>query len=134
MGDWVASSVTVAQLERLAALGLLPGLTEAVEWRVPPPEHDRPSPPPGYVVSFIAFHERGFTVPADDFLRGLLFRWGLELQHLTPNGVLHVAAFVFLCEGWLKVEPNWDLFKHLFFIKKQTTAKKTPAPIGCAMI
>jgi hypothetical protein len=29
--------------------------------------------PKGYVVSFVAFHERGFSVPADRFIRWVLF-------------------------------------------------------------
>ena len=28
------------------------------------------------------------------FLRGLLNEWGLELQHVNPTGVLHIAGFV----------------------------------------
>ena len=134
MGSWVPSKVTSAELARLANLGWLPGLTAAEEWIVPSAEHRVPEPPPGYIVSFTAFHERGFNVPADDFLRRALAHWGLELQHLTPNGVLHMAAFVMACEGWLGKEPNWALFQHLFFIKIQKIAGKTPAPIGCAMV
>ena len=55
------------------------------EWLLPGDE-DGPSPPEGYVVSFALFHERGFTVPAHTFLRGLLDYYQVELQHLTPNG------------------------------------------------
>ena len=134
MGSWVPSRVTRAELVRLANLGWLPRLTAAREWIVPSARHQVPEPPPGYVVSFAAFHERGFNVPADDFFRRALSYWGLELQHLTPNGILHMAAFVFACEGWLGKEPNWALFQHLFFLKIQSAADKSPAPIGCAMI
>ena len=45
------------------------------------------SPPDGYVVSFVHFHERGFTTPAHKFLRGLLHYYKIELQHLNPNGI-----------------------------------------------
>jgi hypothetical protein len=41
--------------------------------------------PKGFVVSFVAFHERGFSVPAGRFIRGVLFKFGLQLQHLNPN-------------------------------------------------
>jgi hypothetical protein len=100
---------------------------------VPPVDHDEPRPPAGYVVSLVAFHERGLGVPAEEFLRRLLFRWDVEIQHLTPNGVMLVAAFVTLCEGWLGIEPNWNLFRELFFVKIQDKDKQ-PVPIGCAMI
>jgi hypothetical protein len=39
------------------------------------------------VVSFVAFHERGFFVPAERFIRGVLFGYGLQLQHLNPNNI-----------------------------------------------
>jgi hypothetical protein len=39
------------------------------------------------VVSFVTFHERGFSVPAGRFIRGLLFAYGLQLQHLNPNSI-----------------------------------------------
>ena len=35
------------------------------------------------------------------FLHGLLNEWGLELQHLNPTIVLHVAGFVTVCEAFL---------------------------------
>jgi hypothetical protein len=51
----------------------------------PPPSSGRSpatSPcrtPKGFVVSFVAFHERGFSVPASQFIRGVLFEYGLQL-------------------------------------------------------
>jgi hypothetical protein len=33
----------------------------------------------------VAFHECGFSVPADRFIRGVLFAYGLQLQHLNPK-------------------------------------------------
>ena len=48
------------------------------------------------------------------FLRGLLNEWGLELQHLNPTGVLHIAGFVTVCEAFLGMEPHVDLFRRIF--------------------
>jgi hypothetical protein len=45
------------------------------------------APPKGFVVSFTAFHERGFSVLAGRFIRGVLFEYGLQLQHLNPNNI-----------------------------------------------
>jgi hypothetical protein len=50
-------------------------------------------PPKGFVVSFVAFHERGFSVPAKWFIRGVLYEYGLELQHLNLNNIQQMAAF-----------------------------------------
>ena len=49
------------------------------------------------------------------FMRGLLNEWGLELQHLNPTGVLHIAGFVTVCEAFLEMDPHADFFWRLFF-------------------
>jgi hypothetical protein len=82
----MCSNVSCEQLLRLIEAGQLPPLTEAVEWIVPADE-SVPRPPSGYVVSFIVFHERGFSIPADRFIRGVLFAYRLQLQHLNPNSI-----------------------------------------------
>ena len=48
------------------------------------------------------------------FLRGLLNEWGLELQHLNPTMVLHIAGFVIVCEAFLGMEPHAYFFRRLF--------------------
>jgi hypothetical protein len=57
----------------------------------------------GYVVSFVTFHERGFSAPAGQFIRGVLFAYGLQLQHLNPNNIPQMAAFEVMCEGYLGI-------------------------------
>ena len=106
------------------------------EWLLPGDE-DEPSPLEGYVVSFAHFHERGFTIPAHKFLRGLLDYYKVELQHLTPNGVQHIVAFVALCEGFLGIDPHFDLWRHIFAInllKRWVGKQELHAPVGCADI
>ena len=66
------------------------------------------------MVSFLTFHERGLGYPAHWFLRGLLNEWGLELQHLNPTGVLHIAGFITVCEAFLGMEPHMDFFWRIF--------------------
>ena len=66
------------------------------------------------MVSFLTFHERGLGYPTHRFPRGLLNKWGLELQHLNPTGVLHIACFVTVCEAFLGMEPHVDFFRWLF--------------------
>ena len=55
--------------------------------------------PDGYIVSFVPFHERGFTVPPHLFFWGLLYHYQIEPQHLNPNKIQHVVAFIAMCEG-----------------------------------
>ena len=88
-------------------------------------------------MSFVHFHERGFTTPAHKFLRGLLNYYKVELQHLTPNGVQHIMAFVALCEGFLGISPHFDLWRHLFavnLLKKRVGKQHLSVPMGCVGI
>ena len=47
-------------------------------------------------------------------LRGLLFFWGIQLHHLTPDSILHIAIFVQLCEAFFGIHPHFELFKSPF--------------------
>jgi hypothetical protein len=73
-----------------------------------------PTSADGYVVTVMEFYERGFGTPLHRFLRSLLRYYGLELHHLTPSGVLHIAAFVTLSEAYLRIDPELDLWKYFF--------------------
>jgi hypothetical protein len=112
---WPFSTVTVDDLEALVADGLLrplPGDPQP-EWMAPASEAD-PTPPPGYVVSFVSFYERGFRVPASRFMRALLHYYGVELHNFNPNSIAQAAIFAAVCEGFLGIDPHWDLWTHLF--------------------
>jgi hypothetical protein len=76
------------QPEGLVADGLLRPLSgdPQPKWMVPP-SGSAPSPPSGYVLSFISFHERGFGVPASRFMRAILHFYGVELHNLNPNSM-----------------------------------------------
>jgi hypothetical protein len=89
---------------------------------VPPFDHREPAPLEGYVVSFIAFHERGLGMPPSRFMRALLHYYKVELHHLAPNTISQVAIFAAVCEGYLGMEPHWNLGLHLF--KAKHFAKK----------
>jgi hypothetical protein len=112
---WTFSTVTVDDLEALVTDGLLRPLSgdPQPEWMVPP-SGAAPSPPPGYVLSFVFFHERGFGVPASRFMRVILHFYGVELHNLNPNSIAQAAIFAAVCEGFLGIDPHWDLWTHLF--------------------
>jgi hypothetical protein len=91
---------------------------EIVQWRkalgdAPPREGSQET------IVFKDFILRGFGIPTSDFFRGLLFHWGIQAHHLTPNSILHISMFVHLCEAYLGIEPHFDLFQHLFHLKLQ---------------
>jgi hypothetical protein len=79
-------------------------------WIVPPALDREPNPPFGYVVSFIRHHKRGFTTPASRFMRGLCNHYGVELHNFAPNAISQAATFVGVCEGFLGIPVNWDLW------------------------
>jgi hypothetical protein len=115
---WPFSIVTAGDLEALVADGLLRPLSgdSQPEWMAPP-SGAAPSPPPGYVLSFVSFHERGFGVPASRFMRAILHVYGVELHNLSPNSISQAAIFASVCEGYLGIAPHWDLWTHLFSVK-----------------
>ena len=61
-------------------------------------------------VVFLPHVLRGLGFPVFDFFRGLLFHWGVQVHHLTPNSILHISIFVHLCKAFLGIEPHFDLF------------------------
>jgi hypothetical protein len=125
---WPFSTITVEDLQALVAEGLLRPLSGGPrpEWLALGSEAD-PTPPRGYVVSFTPFHERGFGMPASHFMRAPPHYYGMELHNFNPNSIAQVAIFVAVCEGFLGIDPHWDLWTHLFsaeFFTASTDMKK----------
>jgi hypothetical protein len=89
----------VSHLQKLMKLGFMSAMELEASQVLEDPAF--PAPVEGYMVSFMAFYEQGFGLPPHGFLCSLLRYYGLELHHLTPWGVLHITAFVTLCEAYL---------------------------------
>ncbi|KAK1695819.1 hypothetical protein QYE76_012516 [Lolium multiflorum] len=112
--EWERSKVTNQDLNLLKKLGI----TKKPKAVCFPSEESYPAPPMGYRVSFVDHLIRGLSAPIHPFLRGLLFVYGLQLHHLTPNSILHISIFITLCEAFLGVSPNWALWKRIFFCRR----------------
>jgi hypothetical protein len=95
-------------------------------WIDPRARDREPNPSFGYVVSFIRFHEHGFAAPASRFLRGLCFHYSVELHNFALSAISQAATFVGVCEGFLGIPINWDLWVHLFCAELHTAT--TPEP------
>jgi hypothetical protein len=91
---WARSSVMERKLEELVHDGLLR------------PRRAGAGAPEGYVVSFIAFHERGLGMPLSRFMRALLHYYKVELHHLAPNSISQATIFTAVCEGYLGMQPH----------------------------
>jgi hypothetical protein len=85
-----------------------------------------PNPPYSYVVSFIRFHERGFTGPASRFMRAVCYHYSVELHNFAPNAISQAATFVGVCEGFLGIPVNWDRWVHLFRAELHTLPTSEP--------
>jgi hypothetical protein len=113
---WPPCNVTKSALEARVKAGILRPLkdVEFPEWIVPSVNDKEPNPPPGYVVCFLSFLDRGFGVPTGRLIRAILHYYEVELHNLNPNSVMQAAVFATVCEGFLGVPVNWNLWLHLF--------------------
>ena len=50
----------------------------------------------------------------DPFVRGLMFYYGLEFHNLAPESILHIYAFIVVCEAFLRVTPHFGLWLKTF--------------------
>lgn len=79
----------------------------------------------GEQVCFVPFLLRGLGFPIHPFLRGLLEFYGIQLHHLTPNSILHIAGFVTLCELYLGCEAHFGLWLKYFCLMPCSRDGKT---------
>jgi hypothetical protein len=76
---------------------------------------------------------------ASRFMRALPHYYGVELHNFNPNSITQAAIFVAVCEGFLGIDPHWDLWTHLFsaeFFAASTDVKKVHMAVwagGCTL-
>jgi hypothetical protein len=103
--SWVPSEFEQSDLTKAQENGFLVERDQVI---FPSAEHI-PKPLSGFRVMFLTFLLRSLSFPAHEFLRGLLFIYGVQLHQLTPNSILHIACFVTLYESFLGIKPHWIL-------------------------
>jgi hypothetical protein len=86
---------------------------------------------PDEIPMFTRFAERGLSLPASDFFKGLLGYY--DIEYLNPNGIFHTSVFVHFCEAFLGIKPHWILFRKFFRVKPQPSANN-PRVVGEAGI
>jgi hypothetical protein len=114
--DWSYSKCSRNDLLRLVKEGILQE-QHLVQWPYPRENVDE-------IVLFQHFIERGLASPTANFLCGLLYNYGLQLHHLNPNSIAHIAIFVHLCEAFLGIEPHFALFHYLSRLKPQPSEER----------
>jgi hypothetical protein len=120
--SWVPSAFTQKELDKAKADGLVSNNDSIIF-----PSTERiPKPPSGYWVMFLAFLLHGLSLPAHEFLRGLLYVYGVQLHQLTPNSILHIACFMTLCESFLGIEPHFLLWRSIFRLRPSISLSNKP--------
>jgi hypothetical protein len=83
---------------------------------------------------FTAFLFRGLSLPAHEFLRSLLFFYGIQLWQLTPNSILHLSIFITVCEAFLGIDPHWGLWRKIFYVKRHNDSNGPPVVGGVGFV
>jgi hypothetical protein len=94
------------------------------DWRAPD-EHRVPYLNPREIVLFLSFLCAGLCLLASPFLHRFLHYFAISLNHLTPNGVLHLSIFVHFCKAFLSILPSITLFRYLFHLKPHPKSDST---------
>jgi hypothetical protein len=93
--SWVPSEFKQMNLDKALADGLVADGDQVIF-----PSTERvPKSQSSYRVMFLAFLLRGLSLPAHEFLRGLLFVYGVQLHQLTANSILP-ALLLFESPFW----------------------------------
>jgi hypothetical protein len=120
--SWVPSVFTQKELNKARTEGLVSDDDGVIF----PSTERTPKPRDGFQVMFLAFLLRGLSLPAHEFLRGLLFVYGVQLHQLTPNSILHIACFITICESFLGIDPHFLLWRSLFWLCPSVSLAKKP--------
>ncbi|KAK1608630.1 hypothetical protein QYE76_032303 [Lolium multiflorum] len=129
--DWSASAISSRDINKLRNLGFISTSDEDIRL---PGAVTRPKPPKGFTVMFVAFLFRGLSLPAHEFLRSLLFFYGIQLWQLTPNSILHLSIFITVCEAFLGIDPHWGLWRKIFYVKRHNDSNGPPVVGGVGFV
>ncbi|KAE8821233.1 hypothetical protein D1007_00617 [Hordeum vulgare] len=98
-GAWLGSGICDGHIEALRHHRMLPPAS-LVMVRIPDVETAR-TLRDGEIVMVDEHSYRGFGLPTSTFFSNWLVFFGLHTQHLAPNAILQLCAFIVLCEGFL---------------------------------
>jgi hypothetical protein len=107
-GKWTKSTFKPKDLQALRDSGLVSASHDDVKF-----------PGDKVIPRLDASFIRGLSLPAYEFLRGLLFEYGIQLYQLTPNAILHIACYITVCECFLGIHPHWGLWRYMYTVKRQ---------------
>jgi hypothetical protein len=121
---WMPSTITGTQLDLMVDSIYLPQLTITIPHSLIIVAENGdvlmkalPKLAPYEWVRFIPFLICSLGFLIHPFFRGLLHFYCLQIHHLSPNSILHIACFITLCEAFLNVEPHFGLWRKYFQVK-----------------
>ena len=115
--ECVPSRTREAELNRLVEAGILPDRITTRMWSSLGEPYPMPHTDEAVVFEDYFWHGLGF--PVHLFLRDLLEFWRVSLCNLHPNIILHISIFIHFCEAYLRILPHFNLYHHLFWLKKK---------------
>jgi hypothetical protein len=127
--SWVPSVFTQKDLNKARVDGLVSDEDQVIF----PSTEQIPKTRDGLRVMFFAFLLHGLSLPAHEFLCGLLFIYGVQLHQLTLNSIMHIACFITLCESFLGINPHILLWKSLFRLCPSVSLSKKPELCGACI-
>jgi hypothetical protein len=102
--EWKKSKAKIEDLLALLKSGVL-WEKEVDMWRAAAGDPYPMEKNPDEIPMFTRFAERGLSLPASDFFKGLLEYYGIEYLNLNPDGIFHTSVFVYFCEVFLGIKP-----------------------------
>jgi hypothetical protein len=84
------------------------------------PEVDVPTVEGSTVLCFECQLAAGLGLPPSKFLSSVMSYLGCSLVHLNANVVSALSSFAMLCECWLGIPPDIDLFWYYYSIVRYT--------------
>jgi hypothetical protein len=113
---WDRSTVTRLALNQLVSAGQLAANEDGRpdEWLMPPARDQAPNPPERLRGQLRPLPRAGLHGAGEPFYAGSLLPLLVELHNFAPNAISQAATFVGVCEGFLGIPVNWDLWIHLF--------------------
>ncbi|KAK1632448.1 hypothetical protein QYE76_006763 [Lolium multiflorum] len=124
-GAWKGSDVTQPEIDWLYRSWRIPA---QVSCRIPRDEVE-PAPEPGEFVVFLAHFERGFGLPASDFIRQFLDFYQLQPHHLPGNAIFYLSCFVSFMEAYIGLLPTREAFARFFCLRiNSVQGKNIPKP------
>jgi hypothetical protein len=116
-GSWEGSWVKEKQIEPLHRGRVLPP-ADLMGCR-PADNEWVPAPGPEETMVFYDHFHRGFVLPASSFMCQFLDHFRLQPHHIGANMMMILSTFATLCEAYLGIWPNVELFRRLIYFKTQ---------------